>query len=75
MHGTRSPRGLPDPRTAADDGTMRPTLSEQRRSALRATLARQNSMREMLLALCSEPGLCVLLTYGVDSLFELGNVG
>lgn len=50
VQGTRCPRGLPDPRTAADDGTMRPIPSEQRRAVARAALARQNSLREMLLA-------------------------
>jgi len=43
---------LPDPRTAADDGSMRPTLSEQRRAVARAALVRQKSLREILLERC-----------------------
>jgi len=41
--GTRRPRGMPDPRTTADDGTMRPAPGEQRRAVARATRVRQKS--------------------------------
>ena len=75
MQGTRSPRGLPDPHTAAYDGTMRPALNGQRRAVSRAALARQNSLMTMRLAPYSEPRLRILLTYGINGLFELGRIG
>ena len=52
---------VPAPRTAADDGTMRPTPSEQRRVVARATRVRQKSLTTMQLASCRSRG-CTLFS-------------